>query len=142
VATATGAEARSPTKVACTLHLQALVVPGAAHPGEDFGTLACARPFGKGVQHAYSITVAPTSDTTGTATGRFQQFFDTGRIQGTFTWTFNADATGVVTSSGSVRISGGTDTYQHVRGSGTVACSSQDGGRHTTCTEKMTLTHG
>jgi hypothetical protein len=134
VATATAVGDGSGKKVTCTSHLQNVAVPGAT-TGEQFGTVHCGHGFGKGVQHNPSVTVKPTSATTATGTGPFQQFFDTGTISGTF----KATSTGSVTYAGTAKISDGTGAYEDVRGFAKFECNSQDGGIHATCTEKMTL---
>lgn len=140
VATAAVAGARPDNNEAatCTLQMQTLAPPGAS--GEDFGTVGCARMFGKGVQHD-TLTVTATSSTTALVTGPFKQFFDTGTIHGTVKLTASATSSGVMTYTGTAKISGGTGAYTHVRGSAKVKCSSSDGGTHTTCTEKPILTH-
>jgi hypothetical protein len=137
-ATAAGAGPTENTAVTCALALQTLAPPGAS--GEDFGTVDCPPGFGKGVQHD-TLTVTPTSPTTATVTGPFKQFFDHGTIHGTVRLTASATPAGVVTYTGVGRISGGTGAYRRVRGSARLECSSSDGGTHTTCTEKGTLTH-
>jgi hypothetical protein len=137
--TATAATAGSAKKVkfTCTVRLQTLAAPGAS--GEDFGTVACTPVFGKGVQHD-TITVTPTSQTTATGTGPFKAFFDTGTIHGTTKLAAGAPSGGVVTYTGTLKFTGGTGAYKHVRGSGTSECSSPDGGTHTACTSKGTVT--
>jgi hypothetical protein len=138
IATATAAGAGSGKKVTCTIQLQSLAAPGAS--GEDFGTVDCAH-VGKGVEHNPVVTVTPTSATTGTATGPFKQFFDTGTMHGTFELTYTVTPPLAVAYSGTGKISGGTGAYKHVRGTAKIVCTSADGGTHTTCTSKGTLTH-
>jgi hypothetical protein len=138
-ATAAGAGPAKDAQVTCTLQLQTLAPPGASS-GEDFGTVDCASVFGKGVQHD-TLTVTATSPTTATLTGSFKQFFDTGTIHGTVKLTGSANSAGVLSYTGVAKVSGGTGAYKHVRGSARLECSSPDGGTHTTCTEKATLTH-
>jgi hypothetical protein len=136
-ATATGVGSPGNVKFTCTVHLQTLAPPGAS--GEDFGTVACTPVFGEGVQHD-TVTVTPTSPTTGTGTGPFKAFFDTGTIHGTMKLTASAAPAGVATYTGTIKISGGTGAYKHVRGSIKAQCSSPDGGTHTNCTSKGTVT--
>ena len=138
VATGTAAGAGSAKKFTCTIQLHDVAAPGAS--GEEFGTVGCAG-VGKGVEHDPVVTVTPTSETTGTATGPFKQFFDTGTMHGTFTLTYTVTPPMSVAYSGTARISGGTGAYKHVRGTAKVVCASADGGTHTNCTEKATLTH-
>jgi hypothetical protein len=137
-ATAVGAGPAKNVEVTCTLQMQTLAAPGTS--GEDFGTVNCASVFGKGVQHD-TLTVTPTSPTTAVVTGPFKQFFDTGTIHGRTNLAASITSEGVVTYTGTAKISGGTGAYKHLRGSAKIKCSSPDGGTHTTCTEKATGTH-
>ena len=136
-AAAAGAGSAKKVKFTCTVRLQTLATPGAS--GEDFGTVACTPVFGKGVQHD-TITVTPTSQTTATGTGPFKAFFDAGTIHGTTKLIAGVPSGGVVTYTGTAKFTGGTGAYKHVRGSATSKCSSPDGGTHTTCTTKGTVT--
>jgi hypothetical protein len=140
VAAVTAAGASSTKTVTCTLQLQTLAPPGSSG-GEDFGTVACDRVFGKGVQHNSKVTITPASPTTGTATGPFKQFFDTGTVHGTFKLAYSITPPSAVTYTGTATFSGGTGVYKHPRGSAKVTCESTDGGTHATCTVKTILTH-
>jgi hypothetical protein len=137
VATATAAGTGSGKKVTCTMDLLRVAPPGAA-TRVNFGTVECGHGFGTGVQHNPSVTVTPTSATTGTVSGPFKQFFDTGTIYGTFKLTFTASSPTSATFSGTSKISGGTGAYEDVRGSAKVACNSPDV-LHITCTQEMKL---
>lgn len=128
----------SAQKVMCTVKLHSVSAPDAA-TGEDLGTTDCAPTFGKGVVHD-TITVTPTSKTTGTVDGRFKEFYDTGTISGTFKLTY-AIKNDVVTSTGTARISAGTGAYRNARGSVKVTCESTSR-TTTTCKEPRTVTVG
>ena len=136
VVTATAAGAVTPKKITCTRQLQTV----STTTNENWGTVNCGRPFGKGVQHTPRINVTPTSPTTATGTGSFKRYFDAGAIRGTARIASTADATGAVTYKGTAKLTGGTGAYKNVRGSATFTCTSQDRGLHATCTEKLTLT--
>jgi hypothetical protein len=135
--TAAGADSAKKVKVTCMLHLQTLAPSGIGRV--DFGTVACASVFGKGVQHD-RLTVVLTSQTTGIAIGPFKQFFDTGTIHGRMKLIASVASGGVVTYMGTGKVSGGTGAYKHVRGSAKMVCRSPDGGTHTTCTSTARLT--
>lgn len=79
-----------------------------------------------------TITVTPPSPTTGTGTGPYQAFFDTGTIK----LTAHPPSDGVAPYTGAAKISGGTGAYKYVRGSSTSQCSSPDGETHTNCTPR------
>ena len=136
VVTATAAAAVKPKKVTCTRQLQTV----STATNENYGTVNCGRPFGKGVQHTPRITVTPTSPTTATGSGAFKRYFDAGAIRGTAKISSTTDVTGGVTYTGTAKLTGGTGAYKNVRGSATFTCTSQDRGLHATCKEKLTLT--
>jgi len=140
VATGTGAEARTAKHFTCTIQLQTLAVPGTSG-AEEFGTVACDRVFGKGVEHDPEVTLTPTTPTTGTGTGPYKQYFNKGTIRGKFTLAYTITPPAAATFTGTATISGGTGAYKHVRGSAKLTCNTADGGTHTTCTEEVTLTH-
>ena len=136
---ATGAPAASKkeTKLACSLELYA---QGAPNPsGIQFGFATCPKPFGKGV-HNSAYTVTPTGMGQGTIAGRFRNYYALGTAAGTFALTFSATSPGNVTYTGTVTYTGGTGTFKHVKGAGTIECTSADGGAHTACTVNSTLT--
>jgi hypothetical protein len=124
-------------KLTCTLQLYA---QGAPNPsGIHFGFASCPRPFGRGVQHnAYTVT--PTSPGHGTVSGRFRNYYDRGSTRGSFALTFTATTMHDLTYTGTVTYTGGTGAFAHVKGHGTIVCTTSDGGAHKSCTVKSTLT--
>jgi hypothetical protein len=108
----------------------------AADNSENFGTVTCSTPFGKGVRHDTATLAAPVK-TAGAFTGGLKLFFNTGTLRGTYHLNFTI-LNKVVTYDGTVKISSGTGAFAGVTGSGTTAGTSDDG-VHGTITEKLTL---
>jgi len=103
-----------------------------------FGQADCLRPLGKGVQfNSYSVT--PSSPTTGAITGTFKNYYDTGTTKGTFQLTFTATSLTDITYAGTVRVRSETGAFRRVRGSGTIECSTTDGGAHKICHAETAL---
>jgi len=121
--------------VTCKAALIAAVTP--IDNAENFGTLKCSSPLGKGVQHDRSKITRPTP-TTGTYTGSFTLFFNTGTLRGSWRLTFVV-ATGKATYEGTMKISSGTGEFKGVKGTGTITGTSADL-VHTALAEKLTLT--
>ncbi|MEA2232055.1 MAG: hypothetical protein QOD83_1871 [Solirubrobacteraceae bacterium] len=121
--------------VTCKAALIAAVTP--IDDAENFGTLKCSSPLGKGVQHDRSKITRPTP-TTGTYTGSFTLFFNTGTLRGSWRLTFVV-ATGKATYEGTMKISSGTGEFKGVKGTGTITGTSADL-VHTALAEKLTLT--
>lgn len=101
--------------------------------------MRCPKPFGKGL-HFNEYTVTPAAPASGTAAGSFKNFYDRGTMRGSFALTFSATAPGAVTYAGTVTYTGGTGKFKHVRGSGTIRCTTTDGGAQKTCTVNSELT--
>jgi hypothetical protein len=108
----------------------------AADNSENFGTVTCSTPFGKGVRHDTATLAAPVK-TAGAFSGGLKLFFNTGTLRGTYHLNFTI-LNKVVTYDGTVKISSGTGAFAGVTGSGTTAGTSDDG-VHSTITEKLTL---
>jgi hypothetical protein len=107
--------------------------------GNAFGVANCPRPLGNGVQYQiYKQSVVPPGVVT--SSGKIKDFFDRGTIHGTFSITGHFTGAGVATFSGPAKIVGGTDAYKKVKGSGTLSCSTSDGGTTSTCTLALKLT--
>lgn len=139
VAPLAGASARDGkmTKLTCTLALNA---QGAPNPsGTHFGFAKCPRPFGRGL-HYNSHTVTPTSPGQGSIAARFKNYYDLGTARGRAAMTFSATSPMNITYKGTVTYTGGTGTFRHVKGSGTIECTTTDGGAHKSCTVKSRLT--
>jgi len=133
-----GASAKSQkvAKLSCTLELFAQGMPNPS--GIHFGFATCPRPFGMGVQYN-SYTVTPTGPGKGTVAGTFKNFYSRGTASGTFALTFAATNPMNLTYTGSVAYTGGTAAFRGVRGSGTIHCTTTDGGAHKACTVNSTL---
>ncbi len=125
------------TELSCTL---ALVTQSQPNPSSThLGTAECPAPFGSGT-HFSAFTVAPTGPGTGTVTATFTNTYARGSASGTAQMTFTVTSPGNVTYSGTVTYTGGTRKFKHVAGSGTIECTSTDGGAHKSCTVNSTLT--
>jgi hypothetical protein len=136
--TTTPAKTTKPTsttkQVKCKAALVATQLPIAA--AENFGTLTCSVPFGRGVQHDTS-TVARTSATSGSFAGGVKLFFNTGTLRGTYRSSFTiADKT--ITYTGTLKISSGTGDFQGVTGKGTLTGTSTDA-IHSAIIERLAL---
>jgi hypothetical protein len=136
--TTTPAKTTKPTsttkQVKCKAALVATQLPIAA--AENFGTLTCSVPFGRGVQHDTS-TVARTSATSGSFAGGVKLFFNTGTLRGTYKSSFTvADKT--ITYTGTLKISSGTGDFQGVTGKGTLTGTSTDA-IHSAIIERLAL---
>jgi hypothetical protein len=136
--TTTPAKTTKPTsttkQVKCKAALVATQLPVAA--AENFGTLTCSVPFGRGVQHDTS-TVTRTSATSGSFAGGVKLFFNTGTLRGTYKSSFTvADKT--ITYTGTLKISSGTGDFQGVTGKGTLTGTSTDA-IHSAIIERLTL---
>lgn len=103
---------------------------------ENFGTVTCSAPFGKGMRHDTATLAAPVK-TAGAFSGGLKLFFNTGTLRGSYHLNFTIlDKT--VTYDGTVKITSGTGEFAGVTGSGTTTGTSSDG-VHGTITEKLTL---
>jgi hypothetical protein len=121
-------------QVKCKAALVATQLP--IDTAENFGTLTCSVPFGKGVQHDTS-TVTRTSNTSGAFAGGLKLFFNTGTLRGTYKASFTV-ANKTITYTGTMRISSGTGDFQGVTGKGTLTGTSTDA-VHSAITERLTL---
>jgi hypothetical protein len=120
--------------VKCKAALVATQLP--FETAENFGTLTCSVPFGRGVQHD-SSTVTRTSATSGSFAGGVKLFFNTGTLRGTYKSSFTvADRT--ITYAGTLKISSGTGDFQGVTGKGTLTGTSTDA-IHSAIVERLTL---
>ncbi len=125
------------TKLECALALNA---QGAPNPsGIHFGFATCPKPFGKGLHHN-SYTVTPTGQGQGTVTAHFKNYYNLGTARGKAAMTFAATSPMNITYRGTVTYTGGTGRFRHVKGSGTIECTTTDGGAHKSCTVTSKLT--
>ena len=121
-------------QVKCKAALVATQLP--IDTAENFGTLTCSVPFGKGVQHDTS-TVTRTSNTAGTFAGGLKPFFNTGTLRGIYKASFTV-ANRTITYTGTMKISSGTGDFQGVTGKGTLTGTSTDA-VHSAITERLAL---
>jgi hypothetical protein len=134
------------SKVSCTSSLTLQVAPGAtdvtaaATDGTQWGTVACGA--NKGAEWE-SFTTADSGD----LSGKWQSWFNTGSIYGTFTLTPSDNNPPTTTSTfaqasydGTFVVKNGTGADAHAVGTGTLHCSTQDA-VHFTCKQsgKVTL---
>lgn len=125
------------TKINCTLQLFA---QGAPNPsGIHFGIPSCPRTFGTGLHHN-SYTVTPTGPGQGSIAARFKNAYDLGTVRGTVAMTFAATSPTNIAYQGTIRYTGGTGAYKKVRGTGTISCTTTDGGAHKSCTVRSKVT--
>jgi hypothetical protein len=105
--------------------------------GLAFAQLNCTKPVGAGVQRARNTTAIVGS--TVNVSGSFQDFFNDGTISGTLKLS-GPFGTAAITAKGSATTTGGTGAYKHIRGKGSVTCTTTDAGKTFHCTIKGTAT--
>lgn len=144
-----GKKSKTPTtvtsKVSCTSSLTLQVAPGAtdvtaaATDGTQMGTVACGS--NKGVEWE-SFTTADSGD----LTGKWQSWFNTGSLYGTFTLTPSDNNPPTTTTTftqasydGTFIVKNGTGTDAHAVGTGTLHCSTQDA-VHFSCKQSGKIT--
>ncbi|MGZ4166289.1 MAG: hypothetical protein ACXVRM_08950 [Solirubrobacteraceae bacterium] len=133
-------------KVSCASALSLQVASGdtdvtpAAQSGTQIGTVTCST--GKGIEWE-----AFTTEDSGDLTGKWQAWFNTGSIFGTFTLTPDDTSPPTTTTSfsqasytGTFIIKNGSGAYAKATGTGTLKCSTQDS-VHFSCKQagKVTL---
>lgn len=124
-------------KLHCGLQL---IAQGKPNPSVvHFGFPACSAPFGKGLHHS-TITVTPSSPTSGSIAGRFKNYYNAGTVRGTVAMTFSATSPENVTYTGTVTYTGGTAAFRRAKGTGTITCTTTDGGAHKSCIVDSKLT--
>ncbi len=122
--------------ISCKAKLYATRTP--VSKAEEFGTLSCASPLGKGAQHNTATVTRSADATKGTFSGTVKLFLDTGTLRGTYKSDF-AVQTGAAKYEGTMKITSGTGAYKGVKGTGTITGSSANG-ITSSLTEKLTLT--
>lgn len=127
-------------KVTCALNLIA-VLPPRTTTAENFGTVDCGSPFGKGVQHDSSVvTGTPGNQLTGSFDGPFEQFFDNGKLSGHFHIDYTVSLPSrAISYVGTINVEAGTGLYARTRGTGTLNGGSTDA-VHSSITEVLQLT--
>jgi hypothetical protein len=132
------------TKLTCSLRLVNQIpsddvsVTQGAGSGTQFGTTACGKPLGAGVEQD-SFTL----DDAGDLTGPYQQWFNTGSVKGKYVLSPNDNVSPSATFSqasysGTIKVTGGTGAFNKASGTGMLTCATQDSA-HYTCTEKLKL---
>jgi hypothetical protein len=128
------------TKVSCASSLLLQVAPGdtdvtpASETGAWWGTSSCTpSAVGKGVQ-ALSYSTADSGD----LTGKWQAWFNSGSVFGTFTLTpddngppTSTTTFGAVSYTGTFILKDGTGAYAKATGAGTLKCATADSIRFT-----------
>jgi hypothetical protein len=134
------------TKVSCASSLTLQVPAGAAdvspasQDGTEMGTTNCA-PVGKGVE-LQSFTTADSGD----LVGKWQAWFATGSVFGTFDLTPSDNNPPTTTTtfsqasySGTFMVKNGTGPFAKATGTGTLTCTTQDS-VHFSCKQKGKVT--
>jgi hypothetical protein len=107
----------------------------------NFGYVSCPKPFRKGLHYsAFTVTTEPAPGVPGAANGNFKNYYPNGTTRGTFEQTIVASSPTNLTYTGTVTYTGGTGKFKHVKGGGTIACTTTDGGAHKSCDVNTTLT--
>ena len=71
---------------------------------------------------------------------RFKNYHNAGTTSGTVAGTFTATSPTDITYTGTITYTRGTGRFKRVRGSGTVRCTTTDGGAHKACTVNSKVT--
>jgi hypothetical protein len=109
-----------------------------ATSAEEFGTLSCAAPLGKGVQHNRASVTRNADSTKGTFSGAIKLYLNTGTVRGTYKSQFTVQ-NATVSYDGTIKISSGTGEFKGVTGTGTLTGSSTNAIK-SSFTEKLALT--
>lgn len=100
--------------------------------GFTFAYVNCPRPFGPGVSSGtYTATVNAQTGTV-TEEGTYKHWYDTGTVHGTYI--LRGPDTSAATLKGTFTDMGGTGAFKETKGTGTLTCSTTNGGATTTCT--------
>lgn len=129
-------------KVGCALQLTALGLPQGTPPvTNSFGFVQCDGLLGNGVHYGSAIAM-PTARIPAhrTIAVTFKNYYDRGTVSGKIAGTFTATSDTDITYAGTVTFTGGTGKFRHVRGSGTIRCTTSDRGVHKACTVTSKLT--
>lgn len=142
-ATAAPAKSKKAKSFSCTIDNYALGQPTPANPTVDhLGVVSCPKPFGEGLHYnSTTITKMPAVGVPGTATATFKNYYNRGTTRGTVALTITPSSPTNITYTGTVTYTGGgTGKFARVRGGGTIACTTTDGGAHKSCTVNSKLT--
>jgi hypothetical protein len=115
---------------------QTEVVPPLSQ-GSEYGPISCHKPLYFGVE-ADSFAVQDSGDITGTTVW----YLAAGTIRTSFDLTPGSED-GLSFNSGNytgkLTVTGGSEAYAGVTGSGISTCTTEDGGIHTSCTDNITV---
>jgi hypothetical protein len=127
-----GAKKRT-TKHSCTL--KTVDLNPSAINGEDYGTLKCSRPFGRGVQHNQWV-LKPETATTGKLDGHSTLYFNRGTARAKFLLDYEISGS-TIHYYGDAEVTGGTGAFKGITGKAKLDGVSHDSGTHGTMTEKV-----
>lgn len=147
VAAATASKSKTtktkPIAVTCRTAIAVTIAPGDTvvtppdPQGAEYGSAACNKLFGNGVQ-ADHFTVPGSGDTL----ANYTWYFRTGTLKGTYDLTPQEGSlgTGFTSASylGTLKVIAGTGALKGYTGTGTMTCATPDG-IHTSCTNKLKL---
>lgn len=107
---------------------QTQVLP-ASPSGQQFGSVACGKLLGSGIEHT-SFTIPASGD----IQGAFWSYLGTGSVRGKFDITSQGGSLSTSPTSftsdvymGTVKIVGGTGSFAHAKGTGTETCKTANG---------------
>jgi hypothetical protein len=133
------------TKVSCASSLLLQVPTGAtdvspaSQDGTEMGATTCA-PVGKGIE-----VESFTTEDSGDLSGKWQAWFNSGTVFGTFILTPDDNSPPTTTTSfsqasytGTFIVKGGAGTFAKATGTGTLTCATQDS-VHFSCKQKGTV---
>ena len=133
------AKGKKVTKLSCTIEAFQQGVPDPS--AIQFGFVSCPRPLGRGLHYsAFTVTSRPGPGVPGAANGTFKNYYNRGTTRGTFELTIMASSPTNLTYTGNVTYTGGTGKFKHIKGGGTIVCTTTDGGAHKLCEVNTTLT--
>jgi hypothetical protein len=118
-----GAGEEERTRIRCTVRLaaQTSFPPPPNRRATDYGRVTCSRPFGFGARYDTFVD-HPQSQTEGYANLRFKDYFDRGRIDGTWLVRYVAtpreNGPPDVNYRITVKFRGGTGAFRNAKGSG------------------------
>jgi hypothetical protein len=109
-----------------------------ASSAEEFGTLSCGTPLGKGLQHNRASVTRNADSTKGSFSGTVKLYLNTGTVRGTYKSQYTVQ-NATVSYDGTIKISSGTGEFKGVTGTGTLTGSSSNAIK-SALREKLALT--
>ena len=122
--------------ITCSATVYATKPP--ASSAEELGTLSCASPLGKGVQHNRASVTRGADATKGSFSGNVKLYFNTGTVRGTYESKFTVQ-NATASYDGTIKVSSGTGEFRGVKGTGTITGSSANAIK-SSLKEKLSLT--